>query len=198
MQAEQSGTKCTKKPKELVIDFRKNRASVTPLMIGGQEVEMVDSFKFLGTTISSSLTWEENTTAIVKKAHQRIYFLRRLRKFGVSQEILVSFYRALIESILTFSITVWYGGLSQEDKNRLDRVVKTAEKIIGCKLPPLSGIYHQRVVSRSKKITADQTHPASHLYCPLPSGRRYRSLKCKTNRFRDSFFPQAMRIMSKL
>ena len=186
------------KTKELVVDFRKNKSPVVPLMIGGQEVEMVDTFKFLGTTISSSLTWEDNTSAVVKKAHQRMYFLRRLRRFGVSQKLLVSFYRAVIESVLTFSVTVWYKGLTQEEKNRLDRVVKTAERIVGCKLPSLGSIYHQRVISRSQKIIADPSHPARNLYCLLPSGRRYRCLRTRTTRFLNSFFPQAMQIMSKL
>ena len=47
------------------------------------EVERVGSFRFLGTIISSSLKWGDNLSCIIKKAHQRLFFLRQLRKFGV-------------------------------------------------------------------------------------------------------------------
>ncbi len=43
------------------------------------------------------------------KAHQRLFFLRRLRKFGTSPRILRSFYTCTVESILTGCITAWFG-----------------------------------------------------------------------------------------
>ena len=61
-------------------------------------------FKFLNTTITSDLGWENNTDAVVKKAQQRLYFLRQLKKFGLRREILVQFYRSALESILAFSV----------------------------------------------------------------------------------------------
>ena len=48
------------KTKEMVIDFRRKKTPTTPLLIKGQTVEMVDSFQFLGTTISKNLKWEDN------------------------------------------------------------------------------------------------------------------------------------------
>ena len=44
-------------------------------MIDGRTVEIVQHFKFLGSTISSYLKWELNVVNIVKKAQQRLYFL---------------------------------------------------------------------------------------------------------------------------
>ena len=43
---------------------------------------------------------------IAKKAQQHMFFLRQLKKFRVNKTILTQFYRAVIESVLTFSITV--------------------------------------------------------------------------------------------
>jgi hypothetical protein len=79
------------------------------LEINRQVVEQVSSFKFLGTTISEDLKWDTNTTSIIKKCQQRLHFLRQLRKFCTSQNIMWQFYRTVIESILSFSITVSYG-----------------------------------------------------------------------------------------
>ncbi len=44
----------------------------------------------------------------MKKAQQRLYFIRQLRKFNLSQELLKQFYSAIIESILCTSITVCF------------------------------------------------------------------------------------------
>ncbi len=39
----------------------------------------MESFRFLGTTISQELKWDNQIEFIVKKAQQRLYFLRQLR-----------------------------------------------------------------------------------------------------------------------
>ncbi|XP_072563147.1 uncharacterized protein [Paramormyrops kingsleyae] len=70
-------------------------------------VERVSSFKYLGIYICEDLTWTLNTTQLVKKAQQRLYFLRRLRKFGMSRKILSNFYSCIVESTLTSCITAW-------------------------------------------------------------------------------------------
>ena len=54
------------------------------------------------------------------KAHQRLFFLRQMKKLKVSHSILTHFYRAASETILTFSITVWYSSACQKDKDQLE------------------------------------------------------------------------------
>ena len=85
------------KTKEMEFDFRKKKTPVLPLTIAGEVVEEVKLFKFLGTTISSNLKWDDNFSSTIKKAHQRPFFLRQLKKFKVSHSILTQFYRAAIE-----------------------------------------------------------------------------------------------------
>ncbi|KAI3369197.1 hypothetical protein L3Q82_007436 [Scortum barcoo] len=63
------------------------------------------SFKFLGTHISENLSWTTNTSSLIKKAHQRLFFLRTLKNH-LSTAILGNFYQCAIESILTNCITV--------------------------------------------------------------------------------------------
>ncbi len=90
------------KTKELIVDFRKRQQRpYTPLMISGTPVERVSSFKYLGVNISEDLTWTTHIQTQVKKARQRLYHLRQLRKFRVSPAILKTFYSGAIESVLT-------------------------------------------------------------------------------------------------
>ena len=110
------------KTKEIVIDFRKREGEHAPVYINRDEVERVKSFKFLSVQITLSLSWSpRHADTIVKKAHQRLYFLRRLRKLGMSATTLTNFYRCTIESILSGCITAWYGSCSAQDRKKLKR-----------------------------------------------------------------------------
>ncbi len=185
------------KTKELIVDFRKRHLRpYTPLMISGIPVERVSSFKYLGVNISEDLTWTTHIQTQVKKARQRLYHLRQLRKFRVSPTILKTFYSGTIESVLTQCISVWYGNSSSQDCKSLQRVVRLAERISGSALPSLQDIYLKRCRSRAVKIIKDSNHPSNCLFTLLPSGKRFRSLMAKTERLRRSFFPQAIRLLN--
>ncbi len=68
-------------------------------------------------------------------------FLRRIGRFGVSQNTLEIAYKALLESVLTYNLTSWYGHLNCKQKNNLARVTKTASKIIGRPQSNLGEVY---------------------------------------------------------
>ncbi len=124
-------------------------------------VERVSSFKYLGVNISEDLTWTTHIQTQVKKARQRLYHLRQLRKFRVSPTILKAFYSGTIESVLTRCISVWYGNSSSQDCKALQRVVRLAERISGSALPSLQDIYLKRCRSRAVKIIKDSNHPGN-------------------------------------
>ncbi len=99
--------KLKSKTKELIVNFRKRQQRpYTPLMISGTPVERVSSFKYIGIKISEDLTWITHIQTQVKKARQRLYHLRQLRKFRVSPAILKTFYSGSIESVLTVHLSV--------------------------------------------------------------------------------------------
>lgn len=187
----------TQKTKEIIVDFRRSRSHAhTPIYINGAVVERVSSFKFLGVHISDDLTWSHNTSTLVKKAQQRLYFLRSLKKVHLNPRILVEFYRCTIESILTNCISVWYSNCSASDRKALQRVVKTAQRITGTQLTSIENIYHKRCLGRARNIIKDASHPNHGLFTLLPSGRRYRSLRSRTSRLRKSFFPEAVTLLN--
>ena len=65
----------TDKCKELRISFAKNKPDLPPLMACGNALEVVDSAKLLGVTITSNLTWNLHVAEVIKKTSKRIYFL---------------------------------------------------------------------------------------------------------------------------
>ncbi len=148
---------------------------------------------YLGVNISEDLTWTTGIQTQVKKARQRLYHLRQLRKFRVSPAILKTFYSG---SVLTQCISVWYGNSYNQDCKALQRVVRLAEHISGSALPSLQDIYLKCCRSRAVKIIKDSNHPGNRLFTLLPSGKRFSSLMAKTERLRRSFFPQAIRFLN--
>ena len=133
-----------------------------------------------------------NCTNIYKKCRQRIYFLRQLASFNVNKNILLNFYRGIIESILTSSIIIWYGRITNEDLEKLNSIVRTCELIIGTELLPLNYIYFQRLERKTKLIMKEHFHPANKYFQFLRSGKRLRHFK-GTKRFINSTYPQAVR-----
>ncbi len=129
---------------------------------------------------------------MVKKAQQRLYLLRQLRNFNLPQELLKQFYSTIIETVLCSSITVWFGSAAKTYIRRLQRTVRTSERIIGAPLPSLQEFYTSRVRKRAKKVTLDPSHPAHSLFELLPSGRRCSALSTKTARHKNSFYPLAI------
>ena len=159
-------------------------------------MEKVSCFKFLGVNISNDLTWSTHTDTVVKAARKRLFFLRRLKMFGMESVILTNFYRCTIESNLTGCIPVWYGICTDRDRKALRSVVRSAEFIISRKLPALQDTYHTRCLRKAGRILRDCYHSSFSLFTPLPSGRRYRSIRSRTRRLDYSFFPKAIRLLN--
>ncbi len=166
--------------------FRRNPPALPPLTIMNSTVTAVESFRFLGNTISQDLKWDNHIDSIVKKAQQRLYFLHQLRIFNLPQD--GKFSSAIIKSVICTSITVWFSSATKSDHRRLRRVVRTAEQINGATLVTLQELYLCRVSKRAGKITRDPS--------PLMFARPYRALSTRTARHRNSLFPQVIHLMN--
>ncbi|CAM4427607.1 unnamed protein product [Leuciscus chuanchicus] len=77
------------KTREMVVDFLRRRPALPPLVnIQGRDIERVDTYKYLGVHLNNKLDWTHNTNALYKRGQSRLYFLRRLRSFGVTGPLL--------------------------------------------------------------------------------------------------------------
>ena len=90
-------------------------------------------------------------------------------------------------------ITAWYGSCNALNRKALQRVVKTAQNITRTELPSMEDLYSQRLRKKSLRIIKDPHLPSHKLFSLLPSGRRYRSIRTKTTRFRDSYISHRLR-----
>ncbi|KAK1804850.1 hypothetical protein P4O66_003552 [Electrophorus voltai] len=163
------------KTKELIVDFsKKQERHYQPVRINGTTVERVDSFRYLGVHISQDLSWSRNTNSLAKKARQRLYHLRCLRDFRLPSKVLWNFYTCTIESILTGNITAWFGNSTKQNRQALQRVVRSAERITHTELPDLQTIYYKRYQTKARRIVKDPTHPNNRLFSLLRNTDRPR------------------------
>lgn len=88
------------KTKDLTVDLkRKTEDMHNPTHIYRMAVECVSSFTFLGVHISGNLSWYTNTSSLVEKAHQWLFFLWTLKKTHLSSAILVNFYQCTVPAV---------------------------------------------------------------------------------------------------
>lgn len=123
------------------------------ITLGDTQVDSVESSHFLGIIITRDLKWELSTTDLRTKAPKRLFSLRQAARAHHGSAL-----PAFVESILAHSIITWFFATAARDLCKLQWVIRSAERVIGCPLPTLR---------RARRITAD-----------LPSGRRrWRLLK---------------------
>ena len=76
------------------------------------------------------MNWDQNTANLVKNANARMQLLRKIATFGTNHDELKDIYVLFIRSLLEQSATVWHSSLTEENRNDLERIQKTAVKII--------------------------------------------------------------------
>ena len=180
------------KTKEIVFDFRVGPPQIDPINVNGVDIEIVNKYKYLGTTIDNKLSWAEECKCIISKAQTRMYFLRKLRSLRVDMSIMGLFYKSVVESIFLFNCVVWFGACRKEDFKKMEAIVKRASKIIG-ERRDLAEECTARILQMSKEILANEDHPLHHHYEFMRSGRRLRSRRCRTKRYAGSFVPYSIR-----
>ncbi|KAF7643944.1 hypothetical protein LDENG_00230620 [Lucifuga dentata] len=186
----------TEKTREIIFDPREVRVH-DPVTNGNCEIEQVCSHKYLGIIINN-LKWSDHVDHLYLKLAQRTHFLQRLRLFGVDMEIMLTFYNAVLDSILRYGLASWYGTISVQLKAKIASMIKIAMKVMGKKeYPSLLSTYESVVVRQAQRILKDPTHILYHEYELLPSGKCYRASRCKSNRYKFSFVPTSITLLNK-
>ena len=91
------------KTKERIFDPR-SIGDHSTLQIEGVLVEQVKTCKYLGVQLDCQLQWSHQVEYVCSKISQHLYFLRRLRVHGVEKDVMLPFYKAVIQSIVCYGI----------------------------------------------------------------------------------------------
>ena len=119
----------------MLISFKQNLALVPPMTINSNAVELVHTFKILGVLLSDDLSWKVHVNHMHSRASPRLYYLRQLKRCGLSQSDLLAYYRTMIRPILEYACPVCHAGLTKGESDIIERIQKRALKIIYFDIP---------------------------------------------------------------
>ena len=97
----------SRKCKYMIIS-RKIRPTLprTPLTVNGSPLEKVESYKYLGVWLTSSLSWSMQVSTVCKKARQKIGVMYH-KFYHASTPTLLQLYKACIRPHLEYAAPVW-------------------------------------------------------------------------------------------
>ena len=110
--------------------------------------------------------------------------MRKLRSFGVNSDMLVTFYNAVICSIIMFGSVCWGGNISKLDTGRLEKIVKKRRKaghVVGKPLDSFKTLHEKRLYKKLMQILNDPTHPMRQYFDSRRSNRSGIFLLPRTN-----------------
>ena len=122
-------------------------------------------------------------------------FLRKLKLFNVDNSLLSLFYRSTIESMITFCLTSFGGNTRQQDKDKIDRIIKNASKISMCSFHHFNDLYQTCCTRKINAIVLDSQHPLHSQIKRSARSKRPVLMLCNKERYRKSFLPSSIRLL---
>ena len=117
------------KTKAMVINFTDNYQFNTRLKLNGENIEVVDKMKILGTIVNNRLTWEENCSQLIKKVNTRMAIVRNAKAFGATIKEMVHLWITFCRGTIEQTCVLWHKSLTEENSHDLERVQKTFAKL---------------------------------------------------------------------
>ena len=118
------------KTKFMVVNFTNNFQFNTRIKLGETLLEEVKECRLLGLTLTNQLSWQQNTQNIVKKANTRMIILQKLYEFNLPADEMLGIYILFIRCMVEYCCVVWHSSITVEESCSIERVQKTALRII--------------------------------------------------------------------
>lgn len=186
------------KTKEMIFDYRKKQNVKEPINIKGSDVDLCDSYKYLGVTLQNDLKWDKHISGQVKKANKRMYFVRSLKSVHIDSTIICMFYNSVVSSVLSYAITSWFKGCTDKqikDVNKFKkRVVKMTSPESHHLIEDIHTRFENQCLSLLEKILSNTSHPLNMYYRSLPRCNKLSMVYCRTNRSQDTFVPSSIKL----
>ena len=86
--------------------------------------------KILGIILSDDLTFADHINQITAKAAGLLKSFANLRRFGMTEQLLLSCFKTYVMPIVMYSCPVWYPLLTEKHRSQLETIQTRACKII--------------------------------------------------------------------
>ena len=195
----------SKKSKDMWISFCKNSIEPDLLRINDSCLERVSIFKLLGVWQQDNLCWNYHVEQTVKKASQRLYFLRECRKANLPTEIGITIYCTKTRPLLEYASPLW-GGLPKYFAEELQSIQNKCLDIIGIprtSLPMPEDRCNVATKRKLERIVNNISHP-NEIFLTKPNTSHGYNLRSKpgsvaipksgSQRHANSFMARAARL----
>ncbi|XP_076451278.1 uncharacterized protein LOC143287217 [Babylonia areolata] len=111
----------------LTVSWKRNK--IAPVYeLHGQNLENVNTTKYLGVNIQDKVQWESHIDSITKKARKTLGFVRRNLKIG-NKKTKETVYKALVCLLLEYAATIWDPYTANEIEE-LEKIQRRAAKLV--------------------------------------------------------------------
>jgi ribonuclease HI len=119
---------CPDKTKGMIFTRKTCLKGQGTLLLGGKEIEIVQSIKYLGVHLDSKLTWATHVDSKVLAAKKTIYMLRSTigATWGLKPAVIHWIYTAVVRPMMTYAIGLWGTFLSKNLVAKLASVQRMA------------------------------------------------------------------------
>ena len=156
-----------------VMQIKNSNITESPptINIGGQELEVVDHYKYLGINMHSDLNWSKQWQLTIKKIQSIPYLISRLKKLGFRTEILISVYNSHALSHFIYSaplLTNCNADIKREMDSFQSRVLKiinmTADKAkLKYNIRSISELIDHHCTQLLKRMLSNENHPLNKI-----------------------------------
>lgn len=117
------------KCEHITFSRKKSKARHNTYHLHGETIPKVNTVKYLGVKLHSSLKWNENTNYISNKANNTLGFIRRSIPSNLSR-LRNKAYKQLLRPILEYACTTWDAGLTKGQTDDLERIQRRAARTV--------------------------------------------------------------------
>jgi Reverse transcriptase (RNA-dependent DNA polymerase) len=166
------------KTSEIIFTDNKMRRQyqLPPLMNG---INRVSTIKVLGVTVTSSLSFSEHVSEVLKSCARTLYALRVLRSHGLCTNDIHTVYRLIVVAKITYASSAWSGFISAADSQHIDSFIRRSKKAALCDptLPTFAELCLLADEQLFSKILTNPQHILTELLPPPSAASQNYSLR---------------------
>jgi hypothetical protein len=110
--------------------YSKNKQIINyTYVMDGTDIQKVNQFTDLGLVVTNNLSWDNHINTCIKKANQRLGFVKRTIGYSCSVEVKLMSYKSLIRPIVEYCSILWSGG-TKKQLLKVESLQRRASKFI--------------------------------------------------------------------
>ena len=106
----------------------KKPTSCVEIYLNNDKLNVIDTFRYLGVTVDSHLTWEPHITELIKRVSPKLALLGRLAGF-LERKILLRIYKQTILPVIDYGCIIWHES-NKSLSDKLEKLQNQAMRVI--------------------------------------------------------------------